>query len=313
MTAMLLLVLIGVLFGRRSPAESIPGPSAASAGEGSMEVHFLDVGQGESTLVRIPNGEGYYTMLIDTGEKKYAQGLENYLRALGVSRIDVLVNSHPHVDHMGGMAQLILNFDIGEIFAPAVPDALTPITKVYEDMLDAVMKKNMQINELCEGAYIDVPNSAKIEVYAPGKQSQSQSELNNYSGIMKLTFGGTSFLFTGDAEASLENETLQKEYDFHAMVLSCGHHGASGSTTEAFLRAVEPEYAVISCGADNPYGHPGEELLQRLGDFGCEILRTDTDKTMILCSDGTEITVETNRPSIEGHAQTTEEELENAA
>lgn len=310
---LLLLVLAGVFFGRNTPAAEIPERTAAPIAAGSIEVQFLDVGQGDSALVRIPNGEGYYTMLVDTGEKKYAQGLENHLRGLGITRIDVLICSHPHADHMGGMAQLIRHFDIGEIFMPDVPDSITPTTAVYEDMLDAVLEKGLSINVLCEGAYIDVPNGAKIEVYAPGKQGNAYTDLNNYSGIFKLIYGETSFLFTGDAEKALEKETLSKDYDLRATVLKCGHHGSAGATSAAFLQAVSPEYAVISCGAGNIYGHPSETILRRLQDFGCETLRTDTEKTIIMQSDGARVTVETGKPSIAAGAGTTEEEWTDAA
>lgn len=312
-TVMLVLVLVGVYFGREGFGKENPAVTPAPIVQGSIELRFLDVGQGDSTLVRIPNGESYYTMLIDTGEKKYAQALEDYLRELGISRIDMLVNSHPHADHMGGMAYLIRNFEIGEIFMPEIPDELTPTTAAFEDMLDAILEKNLHINELCEGAYLDVPSEAKIEVYAPGKQSQTQNDLNNYSGILKLSYGSTGFLFTGDAEKALELETLEKEYDFHATVLKCGHHGSAGSSSKEFLQAIQPLYTVISCGVDNRYGHPSEAVLKRLEEIGTTVLRTDLDKTIIMHSDGTEITLEKGQPSIAQDEIKSEEEQKDAA
>lgn len=266
----------------------------------NLEIHYLDVGQGDSILIRLPNGVNTYVMLIDTGEQQYAQGLQNYLTELGVDRIDVLVNTHPHADHMGAMADIITEFEIGEIYMPMLTEELIPTTRVYENLLDVILAKDMTVNPLYEGVYIDAPGEAQIEVYWPKQELEDVKELNNVSGVLRLTYGNISFLFTGDAEEMVEEELVSSGLDISATVLKCGHHGSSTSTTYDFLQAVQPQLCVISCGADNRYGHPNEEVLERLEDFGCDVYRTDRQGTIIMETEGKKITVTVDGESITG-------------
>lgn len=283
-----------------SVTQTESGTASASGQNNNLEVRYLDVGQGDSILIRIPNGDDMFVMLIDTGEQQYAQGLQNYLTELEIDRIDVLVNSHPHADHMGAMADIITEFEIGEIYMPMLTEEQIPTTRVYENLLDAILAKNMTVNPLYEGVYIDAPGDAQIDVYWPKQESSDVKELNNVSGVIRLTYGNTSFLFTGDAEEGVEETLVDSGLDLSATVLKCGHHGSSTSTTKDFLQAVQPQLCVISCGADNRYGHPDEEVLALLAEYGCKVYRTDQQGTIIMESDGKQISVEASGESIEG-------------
>lgn len=283
-----------------SVTQAESGSAVSAEHNGNLEVRYLDVGQGDSILIRIPNGANAFVMLIDTGEQQYAQGLQDYLTELEIDRIDVLVNTHPHADHMGAMADIITEFEIGEIYMPMLTEEQVPTTRVYENLLDAILAKNITANPLYEGVYIDTPIDAQIEVYWPKQNSSDVKELNNVSGVMRLTYGNTSFLFTGDAEELVEEELVSSDLDLSATVLKCGHHGSSTSTTNEFLQAVQPQLCVISCGADNRYGHPSEEVMKLLADYGCEVYRTDQQDTIIMVSDGKQITVTVGEKAIAG-------------
>lgn len=270
--------------------------SPAEQPEG-LEVYFLDVGQGDSALLRLPNGTSVFHILIDTGEYAYADGLTDGLRALGVEKIDALICSHPHTDHMGCMARIVQRFEIGSFYMPRLPDDRVPTTSAYEALLNALEKKGITAIPLEQGVEIPCPPEASLQVSAPRPQAEWE-DLNNYSGVLRLTYGETSFLFTGDAEKESEALILQDGYELHADVLKCGHHGSRTSTSAKFLKAVEPRYAVISCGKDNSYGHPHDGVLEKLQKLGTTVYRTDEDHTVLAKSDGSRITFETGLPSI---------------
>ena len=276
---------------------SVPLPDS-SAGQ-PLQVYFLDVGQGDSELIRIPGETGYFNMLIDTGEYEYADGLTEYLKDLGVERIDALVCSHPHTDHMGCMARMIQRFDIGAIYMPLMPEDKAPTTAAYEKLLDAVLDKGLTINQLHEDAIIESPPGSQFQVMSP-RIDADWDGANNYSAVMRLVYGESSFLFTGDAESESEKTILEDGYGVSTDVLKCGHHGSSSSTTRAFLDAVDPLYAVISCGEGNSYGHPHRETLQSLQKRDIPVYRTDKDGTILAKSDGKNITFETGLPSVRG-------------
>ena len=261
-----------------------------------MQVHFLDVGQGDSELIRIPMADSYFNILIDAGDYSHADAVVAYLENAGVERLDAVVATHPHADHIGAMATVLNRFEIGEFYMPIVAESQTPTTKAYEKMLDVLLEKNIPVTTLFSGAYIDVPVGASAEVFAPQKDF-AYEDLNNYSAVIRITYGKTSFLFTGDAEKESEEWMLSQNFDLSAQVLKVGHHGSSSSTTQAFLNAVAPQYAVISCETGNSYGHPHKETITALQTFGCEILRTDQMQTIIIESDGDALNVLTNQPS----------------
>lgn len=250
-----------------------------------MTVDFVDVGQGDCEFIEFPNGK---CMLIDSGEKYCADMVEETIKNAGYSTIDYLVVSHPHTDHMGGMSQIISNFDIGEIYMPYA----TSNTKTFEDMLEAIDSKGMTINTAKAGVKISFSDEITGEFLAP--VSKSYDETNNYSAVLKVTYKDVSFLFTGDAENISEDEMLNNSYsNLDADVLKVAHHGSRYSSSDDFINAVSPQYAVIECGEDNRYGHPHNETTKSLENKGVKIYRTDLDGSITFVTDGEGIDVST--------------------
>ncbi len=259
-------------------------PSSATA-----NLYFFDVGQGDSTLIRLPSGA---TALIDAGPKSAADTLVNNLEKLGIQKIDLLIATHPHADHIGGMQRIVQNFEIGEIYMPKIADNQIPTTAAYTNFLKAVESKGLKINQAKAGTVIYQTENTTLELLAPN--SASYSNLNNYSVVTKLTYGNVRFLFTGDAEKESETELLQNNYDLSCEVLKVGHHGSNTSTSNRFLTAATPKTAVISCGQGNDYGHPHAELLKRLSSSNINVYRTDTGGTIAIETDGSTYTVTEN-------------------
>lgn len=260
----------------------------------TADIYYLDVGQADSQLVRLPNG---VNILIDAGDRGTANQIVPYLKNLGVSKIDLLIATHPHADHIGGMANVIEGLEIGKVYLPRVADSQTPTTKTYENMLKAISDKNLKITQAKAGMTVYEGGGAKVEFLAPN--SQKYDDLNNYSVVTKLTYGNTSFLFTGDAESESEAEMLKNDPESLACdVLKLGHHGSSTSSSDRFLETVQPRYGVISCGVDNDYGHPHREIVNKMDDFQVITYRTDTQGTILAASDGSKITFTPNQPSV---------------
>jgi beta-lactamase superfamily II metal-dependent hydrolase len=249
--------------------------------------------------VELPNGQN---MLIDAGNNPDGKHIVNYLKSLKVKRIDYVVGTHPHEDHIGGLDTVIKNFSIGSVIMPELPDKSVPTTKTYEDVLDAIVDKNLTATVAYGGQLLlnDTEHQLKIEILSPIK-SKYYENLNDYSVVMRLTYKNRSFLFTGDAEALPENEMLDKGYDLSADVLKVGHHGSSSSSTEKFVKAVNPTYAVISCGRNNDYGHPHKETLNLISKLKLTTYRTDKQKTIKAVCDGDKITFTTGLTSCDGN------------
>lgn len=258
--------------------------------ERDLEVRYIDVGQGDSTLVLLPDGKN---MLIDAGTNSGAKSLVKELKSSGIEKIDYLIATHPHEDHIGGMDNVINEFEIGKIYMPKVDSSQTPTTKTYEDVLDAVSDKGLKISRGKGGDRIIKGENLDIMFVAPN--SSKYSDLNSYSIAVKVIYGKNSFLFMGDAEQDSEKEIIDSGYNIEANVLKCGHHGSNTATSKDFVEKVSPKYAVISCGKKNSYGHPHEETLDTLNEFGVKIYRTDTDGTVTVKSDGSKITINTER------------------
>jgi competence protein ComEC len=278
--------------GQESQAGSYPAQSAP-ANSGDTLVYFLDVGQGDCELIRLATGEN---ILIDSGTSETAQKLVSCLNGLGVHKIDTLIATHPHEDHIGGMTQVIKAFEIGKIYMPRIADRDLPTTSVYETLLKEIDGKGLKITEAKGGMEIFESGKEKLEIFAPN--SSKYTDLNNYSIVTKLTCGEKSFLFTGDAQAESEKEMIAKGYDIKSDVLKCGHHGSSTSTSAAFLKAVGPSAAVISCGVDNDYGHPNKEVLNRLQKAGVTVYRTDLQDTILARCDGKTVVFSTGQKSV---------------
>lgn len=248
-----------------------------------LTVSYIDVGQGESILIQTPNGK---VILIDAGTSTSKTNISDYLDSLNIDTIDVLVASHPHADHIGGMAYIINNYEIGSIY---MPKAIST-TKTYETLLETIQSHGYMINTAKDGVTINIDKSIAIDILAP--ISRDYNDLNQYSIVIKITYGNISFLFMGDAGATSENELLYSGVDLKADVLKVGHHGSSTSTTINFLDEVAPDYAIISVGAGNSYGHPTEQTTNRLLDASTEIFRTDKDGTVVISTDGVKIIIE---------------------
>jgi len=244
---------------------------------GTLTVTYIDVGQGDSIFIQSPSGK---TMLIDAGVPEMGSKVVNYIKSRGINKIDILVATHPHADHIGGIPAVIENFQIDKFYMPKV----TTTTKIFENVLRAAKSKGLLINVAKAGVVLNLGNEVKAEMLAPN--SSHYDDLNNYSVVIKITYGNTAFLFTGDAEKESEQEMLDKGYNLKADVLKVGHHGSSSATTWAFLKAVNPKYAVISCGKGNDYGHPHKETMEKLKSLGIIVYRTDECGTIVAVSDG---------------------------
>lgn len=248
-----------------------------------LKVHFIDVGQADSILIQTPDGK---SMLIDAGNNADGQAVVSYLKGQGVSKIDILVGTHPHEDHIGGMDNVINSFEIGQIYMPKVSHT----TKTYEDVLTAISRKGLKITSPTPGSTFSL-GEVRFTILAPN--SSTYEDMNDYSIVLKMEYGNTSFLFTGDAEQVSENEIIAKGYNLKADVLKVGHHGSSSSTSQAFLDKVSPKYAVIMVGSDNNYGHPHKETMDKLEAKGIPVYRTDENGTIVATSDGNNITFNT--------------------
>lgn len=266
------------LFGGQTGNETSISGTVAD-GE-NMIVHFIDVGQGDCTLIQLPDGRN---MLIDAGNNGDIDIIKPYLDKNGVQKIDYIIGTHPHADHIGAMDDVINNYNIGEVYMPKAQAD----TKTFKNVLEAVSAKGLKIKTAKNGVVIFNENGMKAEMLSPF--SESYDDLNNYSSVIKLTYGENVFLFQGDAEALVEEEILKSRADISADVIKAGHHGSSTSSTTSYIDAVNPKYAVISCGVDNDYGHPHRETLQTFNERGIKMLRTDTDGSIVFVSDGKNI------------------------
>lgn len=247
--------------------------------EDVLSVCYLDVGQGDSTYIKLPSGE---TMLIDAGEWDEADHVIEYIESDGVEKIDYLIGTHPHSDHIGGLSDIMNTFEIGKLYMPKVVHT----SKTFENVLDAIEENNIELHKAAEGEIIYEDDALKIEFLAP--VSEEYDDLNNYSAVIKIQYYKNSFLFMGDAEKLSENE-IKGNVD--ADVLKVGHHGSSTSSSKKFLNRVLPKIAVISVGEDNSYGHPSEKVIGRLKEMNVKILRTDKLGDIVIESDGENINV----------------------
>lgn len=244
-----------------------------------LKVHYLDVGQGDSIFIELPNHE---VMLIDAAEANMGSTITNYIQQLGYQKIDYVVGTHPHTDHIGGMAEILQNFEIGKLY---MPKAIST-SKTYENLLTVIKEKGLKIQTAKAGVNILNHNDLTIDILAPNQESYSN--LNNYSAVLKITYQQRTFLFMGDAEAMSESEIME---DVKADVIKIGHHGSETSSSQNFVNKVDAEYGIISVGANNSYHHPSQTILDRFEQVGTKIYRTDLNGTIIITTDGNDIHV----------------------
>lgn len=258
-----------------------------NSGEELM-VYFLDVGQADSILIRAGNNN----MLIDAGNNEDGALIVSYLKELGVEQLDYVVGTHPHEDHIGGMDDIINNFDIETYM---MPDVLST-TKTFEDVLTALSNNNLTYLVPKEGSSYDL-GSADVKIIYVGEEG---GDLNDASVVLKLTYGDNSFLFTGDATSNVEEELLESNANIKSDVLKVAHHGSDYSSTNEFIDAVNPEYAVISAGKNNSYNHPSLNTLEKFNKRGIKVYRTDEDNTIIFTSNGSDLTITTESTNTNG-------------
>lgn len=253
--------------------------------EANCRVHYINVGQGDCELIE-SNGE---FMLIDAGENGNENAVLNYLRKAGVEKLKYVVATHPHSDHMGGLAEVLNEFEVENVIMPKLTKEQTPTSKTYKDFLNAVKKSGAKGIYSKIGAEYTVGEASFVIL---GPVINNTENLNDMSVIVKLTHGENTFLFTGDAEYDEEQDVIKnfaKELDCD--VYKVGHHGSSTSSCEDFLEAVTPELCIISCGEDNSYGHPHYEAMERLESYTDKIYRTDVCGDIVVSSDKENLSV----------------------
>lgn len=247
----------------------------------TLKVYITDVGQADSILIRDDN----YNMLIDAGNNSDGKKLVKYYKELGITSFKYVFASHPHEDHIGGMDDIINNFDIENFY---MPDKLST-TKTFEDMLDALERKNLKYIVPKVNDKLSLNNSNINVIYV----GSDESDINDSSIVLKLNYFSNSFLFTGDLGSNKEKEILNSGANIKADVLKVGHHGSSYSTASLFLDKVNPSFAAISVGKNNIYKHPASSTLEKLNKRGIKVYRTDLDGTILFESNGKDISVST--------------------
>lgn len=269
----LLLILLSALYAYNYTY--VPKDNIVS---GTLKVHFLDVGQADCILIE--NDSNY--MLIDSGNTSDYPYIENYLKEKGIKNFKYVILTHPHEDHMGGGADIINNYKIDNLFMNSV----TNEGNFYTNLVKAIDNKKLHTTNPIVGNQYTL-GDATFTIISP---NDNYSDKNNSSIGIKLTYGSTSFVMCGDGEIESEYDTISNGIDISADVLKCSHHGSDTSTSQGFLKAVKPKYAVISVGVDNKYGHPSDIIINRLKDFGIKVFSTSECGTIIAISNGDKIT-----------------------
>lgn len=242
-------------------------------------IHYINVGQGDSELIQYKDKN----MLIDSGPYSSKNTLIKYLKSAGIKKLDYVIVTHPHEDHIGNISDIIKEFEIGEFIAPKISSN----SSTYSSMIKNLKSKKLKIIVAKPGYNVDLHSDLKCEILAPN--NTIYDNINNYSVVNKLTYKNTSFLFTGDAENLSENEMIQKNYNLKANIIKLGHHGSNTASSNEFLKKVNPSVAIISCAKKNKYNHPSPETIKKLKKMNIKLYRTDIDGNIVLFTDGNEI------------------------
>lgn len=288
---LILIVLIGIFYTNKELLKKDNTSYAMKQTENDnskkLEIYYFDVGQADSILIK----ENNYNILIDAGNNEDGENLVNYIKNdLNINKLNMVVGTHPHEDHIGGLDNIIDEFNIDTILMPNA----TSTSKTFESVLNSIENKNYKITVPKVDEEFNYDN-IKLKVFYTGT---NEKDLNNNSIVLKLTYFNNKFLFTGDATSKVEKKLLNK--DIESDVLKIGHHGSEYSTTENFLDKVNPKYAIIEVGKNNIYKHPKQITLDKLNAKNIKIYRTDLDGTIKLTSDGNNITFETIKTNIDG-------------
>ena len=259
------------------------GGTAVSDGS-TLEVHYLDIGQGDCTLIR----QGDHAMLIDAGNNSKGTKVQAYLENQGINHLDYVIGTHPDADHIGGLDVIIYKFDCDQVWMPDY----SKDTRTYDDVIQAVKARDYKVTHPKAGDVYTL-GEAEVTVVCPVKDSYG-SNANDYSIGVRVQFGENSFLFTGDAEEHSEEDMVASGENLKADVYKAAHHGSRTANTENFIKAIDPRYVVFSCGEGNTYGHPHAEVLDRLRKMEIQIFRTDDQGTVVAVSDGQTIAFNTS-------------------
>ena len=247
-----------------------------------MYVDFIDVGQGNCTLVHM----GDTAILVDSGEVGAAQTVISYIKNLGIDELDCVLVTHPHSDHMGAMTKILYEFEIKDLIMPEIPEDIIPTNSTYEKFLTAV-SDNAENVIPAEAGMTYSYGEMNLEILAP---LHGYDNLNDMSAVSRVSFGETSVMFMGDASTAVEKDLLNTGKDFSSDIINIGHHGSKTASSQKWLEAVNPEFAVICCGAGNEYGHPHSVVTERLDNIGIEYYRTDLNGTVVFQSNSKEFT-----------------------
>lgn len=266
---------------KESTASADTVPDAAKA----FAVYVIDVGQGDSILITA----GGKSILIDAGEKEYGGRVVSFIRDKGIERLDYIIATHPHADHIGGMAEVVSEIGAEKIIVPRLPDDTVPTTRVYENFLKAVKNGGMKLTAAKAGTVYDISDidgiPVKMTIVSP-EDDADFDDLNDFSVCVRIDFNRISWLLTGDLSEEGENALISSGRDIDVTAYKVGHHGSATSSTDRFLKKVTPRLCVISCGEGNSYGHPTKAALDRLEKYTNSIYRTDLNSTVSVYSDG---------------------------
>lgn len=250
-----------------------------------VSVHFIDVEQGDSILIKTNN----HNILIDGGEPSESDTLLRYLDKENVDIIDIMIATHPHADHIGGLVEVLRKKHVNSVMMPTLPDDLVPSSKIYRDFLKGIDSNGINVITPRVGETI-VKNDAKFTIIAPNKNSEF-SNINDYSITVRLDVLNRSFLFTGDIEKDAEKVILNNKMNIDVDVLKVPHHGSDSSSTEEFIKSVSPKYVIYSLGENNKYDHPSEEIVNRYFRSDAVQYRTDKNGTIVFITNGRDLTV----------------------
>jgi len=244
-----------------------------------VKVHFIDVGMGDSIFIEVKD----VNILIDAGPKENAMRVVAYLKSFGVEKLDFIFLSHIHEDHMGGMAEVIRNFDVGKFYASDKEIA----TRSYESMISALAEKGVPVTEAKAGVTLTFDENITLSLLSPN--SLEYINPNNYSPVTKLSYGQTAFLFTGDAENTVEQEVVRRGLNIKADVFKAAHHGSTTSNTRSFLERVDPDYVVVTSEDGNDFNLPDETIMSLFSELGSKVLMTEELGSITFSSDGREV------------------------